>query len=94
MTNKELWDSMGQTHETPKTFKQCQTLIKGSVRYGEGGKWAKDGMKYLALNGHLSRGGMPLKLKCKDTTIPISQTDLNRLVDNKYVVGVSPVEFE
>lgn len=94
MTNKELWDAQGQTHETPKTFKQCQTLIGGSARYGHGGKWEKSGNRYLALSGRMSKNGMPLKLKCKDTTIPISQTDLNKLVDNKYVVGVSPVVFE
>jgi len=94
MTNKENWDSMTQTHETTKTFKQCQTLIGGSKRYGMGGKWTKAGDKYLALNGHLSRNGMPLKLKCKDATIPISQTDLTVLVDKRFVVGVSPVEFE
>ena len=94
MTNKELWDSMGQTHETPKTFKQCQTLIGGSKRYGHGGKWEKSGNRYLALNGYMSRNGMPLKLKCKDTIIPISQTDLNQLVDKGYVASIAPVEFE
>jgi len=93
MTTKENWDSMKESHTTDKTYKQCQTLIGGSVRYGEGGKWSKDGNKYLALNGHLSRGGMPLKLKCKDASIPISQTDLNRLVDKGYVKGIAPVEF-
>lgn len=94
MSLKETWDSIKASNKTDKTFKQCQNLIGGSVRYGQGGKWAKDGMKYLALNGHLSRTGMPLKLACKDKEIPISTTDLKVLVTNNYVEGMAPVEFE
>lgn len=94
MTNKELWDSMKVTNTTDKTFAACQKLIGGSVRYGLGGKWTKGGDKYLALNGHLSRNGMPLKLKCKDKECPISTTDLKVLVDKGYVKDIAPVEFE
>ena len=93
-TNKSAWMIRGSSNKTDKTTKQCQEIVGGSVRYGHGGKWAKDGQKYLALNGHLSRGGMPLKLTTKDGDIPISSTDLTVLVKKGAVAGVTPVEFE
>lgn len=92
-TIKETWTAR-TGHTTLKTTAECQKLIGGSKKYGMGGKWQKDGMKYLGLNGHLSRTGMPEKLTTKDGDIPISNTDLDKLVQAGYVKGMAPVEFE
>lgn len=93
-TLKGTWTVKGADHTTAKTIQECQVQIGGSVRYGMGGKWAKDGDKYLSLNGRLSKNGMPYKLTCKDGDIPISQTDITKLVDAGFVKGMAPVEFE
>ena len=93
MTTKETW-KMTVGHKTMKTTKECQEHIGGSKKYGHGGKWSKDGDKYLALNGRMSKTGIPEKLTTKDGDIPISQTDLTRLIKDGFVKGVAPVEFE
>ncbi len=52
--------------------------LGGSQRYGQGGRWVSD-EEYIAINGHKSRGGMPLKLMTSSGEIPISTTDAGAL---------------
>lgn len=78
---------------TDHSMEECKVAVGGSQKYGLGGKWAKDGMRYLTLNGRLSRSGMPKKLSCSDGDIPVSQTDLNKLSSLGLVAGKAPVEF-
>ncbi len=77
-------DKVETTFETKKpdlelnmTVSQVQNM-GGSQRYGRGGRFLPDG-SYVAINGHASRGGSPLKLKCTDGEIPISPTDFKNL---------------
>ena len=94
MTTQDTWKLQSATHTTTKSTEECQKFIGGSKKYGMGGKWTKDGQKYLALNGHLSRSGMPSKLKTKTGEIPVSSTDIVRLVEGGYLKGVAPIEFD
>ena len=91
---KSTWDKMPTSCKTDSTMEAVQAAIGGSTKYGIGGKWSKDGNKYLALNGRISRSGMPLKLQTSDGDIPISSTDKVKLIALGHVAGAAPVEFE
>lgn len=93
MSNKDTFEGMhGIT--VSKNINEVRVAIGGSIRHGLGGRWSTDGMHYLALNGHLSRGGMPVKLECTDGDIPASQTDVNKLEILGIIAGKTAVEFE
>lgn len=81
ITNEEqdnTWENKPPNLELPnKTIKEVQ-MMGGSQKYGHGGRFTPDG-GYIAINGHKSRGGQPLKLRCKDGDIPISPTDFINL---------------
>lgn len=93
-TLKGTWTVRKASHKTDKTTAECQALVGGSVKYGMGGKWVKGGNQYLALNGRLSRNGMPNKLTTKDGEIPISSTDIQVLIKKGALEGQTVVEFE
>ena len=70
---KEQWEGKQADITTDKTVQEMQS-IGGSKKFGHGGRWLND-TQYVALNGHASKGGFPLKLRCADGEIPISTTD-------------------
>ncbi len=74
---REQWSQKRPDFSTEMSADEIRSL-GGSQRYGQGGKWVSD-EEYLAINGHKSRGGMPLKVMTSSGEIPISTTDASAL---------------
>lgn len=78
-TIKEQWDRRQPDYITDLSAKEIKNM-GGSGVYGKGGRWESNN-EYIAINGHKSRGGIPLKLMTKSGEIPISTTDAKKLSD-------------
>lgn len=78
-TIKEQWDRKQPDYITDLSAKEIQSM-GGSGVYGKGGRWVSNN-EYVAINGHKSRGGIPLKLMTNSGEIPISTTDAKKLHD-------------
>lgn len=74
---REQWSQKRPDFSTERSADEIRSL-GGSQRYGQGGRWVSD-EEYIAINGHKSRGGMPLKLMTLSGEIPISTTDARAL---------------
>lgn len=74
---REQWSQKRSDFSTEMSADEIRSK-GGSQRYGQGGKWVSD-EEYIAINGHKSRGGMPLKVKTSNGEIPISTTDASAL---------------
>lgn len=76
---REQWSQKRPDFSAEMSADEIRSL-GGSQRYGKGGKWVSND-EYLAINGHKSRGGMPLKVMTTSGEIPISTTDAGALRD-------------
>jgi len=74
---REQWSQKRPDFSVEMSADEIRSL-GGSQRYGQGGRWVSD-EEYIAINGHKSRGGMPLKLMTSSGEIPISTTDAGAL---------------